>query len=91
MGLYLICNRDIFAYITKRFASWNSNYWRCSHFCNSCYSPFQFSLSFDDYLNGFLMAGIAEEIVFRGLILQEINKKWLFGKQILLQLSYFWS
>ena len=27
---------------------------------------FQFSLSFDDYLNGFLMAGIAEEIVFRG-------------------------
>ncbi|WP_410429714.1 type II CAAX prenyl endopeptidase Rce1 family protein [Metabacillus litoralis] len=37
------------------------------------------------------MAGIAEEIVFRGLILQEINKKWLFGKQILLQLSYFWS
>ncbi|MGE7625537.1 hypothetical protein ACQKMD_21910 [Viridibacillus sp. NPDC096237] len=26
---------------------------------------FQFSLSFDDYLNGFFMAGIAEEIVFR--------------------------
>ena len=41
---------------------------------------FQFSLSFDDYLNGFLMAGIAEEIVFRGLILQEINKKVAFWK-----------
>jgi len=41
---------------------------------------FQFSLSIDDYLNGFLMAGIAEEIVFRGLILQEINKKMAFWK-----------
>lgn len=41
---------------------------------------FQFSLSFDDYLNSFLMAGIAEEIVFRGLILQEINKKITFWK-----------
>ena len=41
---------------------------------------FQYSLSFDDYLNGFLMAGIAEEIVFRGLILQEINKKVTFWK-----------
>ena len=27
---------------------------------------FQFSLSFDDYLNGFLMAGIAEEDCFQG-------------------------
>lgn len=41
---------------------------------------FQFSLSIYDYLNGFLMAGIAEEIVFRGLILQEINKKMAFWK-----------
>ncbi|MED3801279.1 CPBP family intramembrane metalloprotease [Lysinibacillus xylanilyticus] len=41
---------------------------------------FQLSLSIDDYLNGFLMAGIAEEIVFRGLILQEINKKMAFWK-----------
>lgn len=41
---------------------------------------FQFSLSFDDYLNGILMAGLAEEIVFRGLILQEINKKMAFWK-----------
>lgn len=41
---------------------------------------FQFSLSFDDYLNSFLMAGIAEEFVFRGLILQEINKKITFWK-----------
>ena len=41
---------------------------------------FQFSLSIDDYLNGFLMAGLAEEIVFRGLILQEINKKMAFWK-----------
>lgn len=37
-------------------------------------------LSIDDYLNGFLMAGLAEEIVFRGLILQEINKKMAFWK-----------
>jgi len=41
---------------------------------------FQFSLSIDDYLNVFIMAGIAEEIVFRGLILQEINKKMIFWK-----------
>lgn len=41
---------------------------------------FQFSLSFDDYLNGILMAGIAEEIVFRGFILREINKKLAFWK-----------
>lgn len=41
---------------------------------------FHFSLSFNDYLNGFIMAGIAEEIVFRGLILQEINKRLTFWK-----------
>lgn len=41
---------------------------------------FQFSLSINDYLNGILLAGIAEEIVFRGFILQEINKKVAFGK-----------
>lgn len=40
----------------------------------------QFSLSFDDYLNTFIMAGLAEEIVFRGLILQEINKRLIFWK-----------
>ena len=39
-----------------------------------------FSLSFDDYLNTFLMAGLAEEIVFRGLILQELNKRLAFWK-----------
>ena len=41
---------------------------------------FQFSLSIDDYLNSFIMAGIAEEIVFRGLILQELNKRLAFWK-----------
>lgn len=41
---------------------------------------FDFTLSFDDYLNVFLLAGITEEIVFRGLILQEINKKISFWK-----------
>lgn len=41
---------------------------------------FHFSLSFDDYLNTVIMAGLAEEIVFRGLILQEFNKKWTFWK-----------
>ncbi len=41
-------------------------------------ASFHFSLSFDDYLNTFLMAGIAEEIVFRGLILQELNKRFSF-------------
>ncbi|MGE7688406.1 CPBP family intramembrane glutamic endopeptidase [Lysinibacillus sp. NPDC097214] len=41
---------------------------------------FQFSLSLDDYLNSFIMAGIAEEIVFRGFILQELNKRLAFWK-----------
>lgn len=41
---------------------------------------FHFYLSFDDYLNTFLMAGLAEEIVFRGLILQELNKRLPFWK-----------
>jgi len=40
----------------------------------------QFSLSLDDYLNTVLMAGLAEEIVFRGFILQEINKRVAFWK-----------
>ncbi|MBT2757518.1 CPBP family intramembrane metalloprotease [Mesobacillus foraminis] len=43
-------------------------------------AAFHFSLSFDDYLNTFIMAGLAEEIVFRGLILQEINKRMAFWK-----------
>lgn len=43
-------------------------------------ASFHFSLSFDDYLNTFIMAGLAEEIVFRGLILQELNKRWAFWK-----------
>ncbi|UPW81496.1 CPBP family intramembrane glutamic endopeptidase [Lysinibacillus sp. Ag94] len=50
---------------------------------------FQFSLSIDDYLNVFLMAGIAEEIVFRGLILQEINKKMTFWKANVLTALFF--
>ena len=41
---------------------------------------FKFELSFDDYLNTFLIAGLAEEILFRGLILQELNKKITFWK-----------
>lgn len=43
-------------------------------------ASFHFSLSFDDYLNTFLMAGLAEEIVFRGVILQELNKRLSFWK-----------
>jgi len=43
-------------------------------------ASFHFSLSFDDYLNTFIMAGLAEEIVFRGLILQELNKRLAFWK-----------
>jgi len=41
---------------------------------------FDFSLPLDSYLNVFLLAGITEEIVFRGLILQEINKRITFWK-----------
>jgi uncharacterized protein len=41
---------------------------------------FNFSLPLDSYLNVFLLAGITEEIVFRGLILQEINKRMAFWK-----------
>lgn len=41
---------------------------------------FNFSLPLDSYLNVFLLAGITEEIVFRGLILQEINKRLTFWK-----------
>lgn len=48
---------------------------------------FHFSLSFDDYLNTFLMAGLAEEIVFRGLVLQELNKRLAFWKANVYTLS----
>lgn len=41
---------------------------------------FNFSLPLDSYLNTFIMAGITEEIVFRGLIMQEINKRMAFWK-----------
>lgn len=41
---------------------------------------FHFALAFDDYLNTVLMAGLAEEIVFRGLLLQELNKRLAFWK-----------
>lgn len=34
----------------------------------------------DDYLNTFLFAGITEEIVFRGLILQQISESLAFWK-----------
>lgn len=36
---------------------------------------FNLILSFDNYLNAILLVGITEEIVFRGLILQEISKR----------------
>ncbi|EJV75142.1 TPA: CPBP family intramembrane metalloprotease [Bacillus thuringiensis] len=36
---------------------------------------FDFTLSFNNYLNAILLVGITEEIVFRGLILQEISKR----------------
>ncbi|MEH6942991.1 CPBP family intramembrane glutamic endopeptidase [Bacillus sp. JJ722] len=41
---------------------------------------FNFNLSLSSYLNGILLVGITEEIVFRGLILQEINKRLAFWK-----------
>jgi uncharacterized protein len=41
---------------------------------------FHFALPLDSYLNVFLLAGITEEIVFRGFILQEINKRMSFWK-----------
>lgn len=50
---------------------------------------FHFSLSFDDYLNTFLMAGLAEEIVFRGLVLQELNKRLAFWKANVITALFF--
>ena len=50
---------------------------------------FHFSLSFDDYLNTLLMAGLAEEIVFRGLILQELDKRMTFLKANLITALLF--
>lgn len=41
---------------------------------------FNFKLSLGSYLNGILLVGITEEIVFRGLILQEFNKRLAFWK-----------
>ncbi|AZV42890.1 CPBP family intramembrane glutamic endopeptidase [Peribacillus asahii] len=41
---------------------------------------FNFTLPLNSYLNVFLLAGITEEIVFRGLILQEISKRMSFWK-----------
>jgi uncharacterized protein len=51
--------------------------------------PFHVSLSLDDYLNTFILAGIIEEMVFRGLILQEINKRLIFWKANLLTALLF--
>ncbi|MGG2016814.1 CPBP family intramembrane glutamic endopeptidase [Bacillus sp. S10(2024)] len=42
--------------------------------------PFKFKLSLNNYLNGILLVGITEEIVFRGFILQELNKRLSFWK-----------
>ena len=50
---------------------------------------FHFSLSFDDYLNTLLMAGLAEEIVFRGVILQELDKRMTFWKANLITALLF--
>ncbi|NHM33003.1 CPBP family intramembrane glutamic endopeptidase [Neobacillus terrae] len=41
---------------------------------------FHFLLPLDSYIDGFLVVGITEEIVFRGLILKEINKRISFWK-----------
>lgn len=50
---------------------------------------FNLLLSFDDYLNTVIIAGLAEEIVFRGFILQEFNKKWTFWKANVVTASLF--
>jgi uncharacterized protein len=44
------------------------------------HSAFHFLLPLDDYLDEFLVVGITEEMVFRGLILTEINKRISFWK-----------
>ncbi|WP_409295342.1 lysostaphin resistance A-like protein [Peribacillus sp. SCS-26] len=41
---------------------------------------FHFLLTLDSCLNTFILAGITEELVFRGLILQEINRRTGFWK-----------
>ncbi len=41
---------------------------------------FHFVLPLDSYLDGFLVVGITEELVFRGFILKEINKRISFWK-----------
>lgn len=50
---------------------------------------FDFSLSLHHYLNVFLLVGITEELVFRGFVLQEINKRISFlGANILSALLF---
>lgn len=41
---------------------------------------FHFGLPLDSYIDGFLEVGMTEELVFRGLILKEINKRISFWK-----------
>ncbi|WP_186725754.1 CPBP family intramembrane glutamic endopeptidase [Rummeliibacillus sp. SL167] len=41
---------------------------------------FHFLLPLDSYLDGFLIVGITEEMVFRGFILKEINSRISFWK-----------
>ncbi|GGE58090.1 CPBP family intramembrane glutamic endopeptidase [Priestia taiwanensis] len=41
---------------------------------------FNFHLSLSNYINGILLVGITEEIVFRGFVLQELNKRLSFWK-----------
>jgi membrane protease YdiL (CAAX protease family) len=41
---------------------------------------FHFVLPLDSYLDGFLVVGITEEMVFRGFLLKEINKRMSFWK-----------
>ncbi|HDX9589888.1 TPA: CPBP family intramembrane metalloprotease [Bacillus pseudomycoides] len=41
---------------------------------------FHFKLSLNNYMNGILLVGITEEIVFRGFIFQELNKILSFWK-----------
>jgi uncharacterized protein len=50
---------------------------------------FNFSLSLNSYLNVFLLVGITEELMFRGLILQELNKRWAFWKANLISAFLF--
>lgn len=53
---------------------------------------FDFSLSLHHYLNVFLLVGITEEFVFRGFVLQEINKRISFlGGNIISALLFYLS